>query len=95
MVQILPEGAVDVAQAISFTAAAQVLKQRPRRQDRLAAADRRPAREGTDDEGWVHLALRVSSRPGATMPDELLEGPGLTDCARRIERTQLIPGRGT
>ncbi|MFZ1508027.1 MAG: TIGR03936 family radical SAM-associated protein [Anaerolineae bacterium] len=94
VVQILPEGAVDVAQAVGrFTAATQVLKQRARDGKTY---DLRPLIEdlrveGTDDEGWVHLALRVSSRPGATgRPDELLEVLGLTDCARRIERTQLI-----
>jgi len=93
-IQVLPEGDVDVAQAVArFTAAAQVRKQRSRDGKTY---DLRPLVEdlrveSTDAEGWVHLAARLSSRPGATgRPDELLAVLGLTDCARRIERTGLV-----
>ena len=94
LIQVLPEGGVDVAQAVGrFMAAAQVFKQRGRDGKTY---DLRPLveslhLESTDAEGWVHLSARLSSRPGATgRPDELLAVLGLTDCARRIERTQLI-----
>lgn len=93
-IQVLPEGDVDVAQAVAhFTAATQVRKQRSRDGKTY---DLRPLVEDlrvetTDAEGWVHLTARMSSRPGATgRPDELLAVLGLTDCARRIERTGLI-----
>ncbi len=93
-IQMLPEGDVDVAQAVErFMSAGQVLKQRGRdgKIYDVRALIEALRVEFTDAEGWVHLALRVSNRPGATgRPDELLAALGLTDCPRRIERTQLI-----
>ncbi len=84
----------DIAAAVaSFLALTHV----PRRRSRDGKVyDLRPLVEemavtGADAAGWVHLTVRLASRPGATgRPDELLESLGLGDCARRIERTQLI-----